>query len=279
MDCVSCGNSSPTIYSKDSYMDLPVYQCPDCDLLMTGNSEIEIKRKSESIYKKEYWDARESEKSLNANYDDPISRSKRRQWISQYLYCSPYLQSKKDFLEIGSGAGQTLFWFEEIGFNVLGIEPDERNVSLINQKLKRGKCIAGFIDEIVLQEEFDVIWISHVFEHLVRPDLLIKRYHEILGLDGIMFIEVPNCENDVIRESSIHENPSTFHFSKKALLRIAQNAGFKVELCDFVRAPKRVEGGLNKIKKILTNQNLYRYYPKIIANNKTGTDIRIILRK
>ena len=76
------------------------------------------------------------------------SQGKRRQWISQYSYTKKYLENKSNILEIGSGAGQTIYWFDQIGFSVTGIEPDARNVELINKKLTKSKCQAGFFEDI-----------------------------------------------------------------------------------------------------------------------------------
>ncbi|MGI0022142.1 MAG: class I SAM-dependent methyltransferase, partial [Nitrososphaeraceae archaeon] len=190
-------------------MKLPIFYCTTCGLYITGNSEIEVKAKSEEIYRKTYWDERNVEKILKSNFTDIDSQGKRRQWISQYSYCKPYLKNKKKFLEIGTGAGQTIFWFEEIGFSVTGIEPDERNVNLINHKLRYEHCITGFIEDVQVNEKFDIIWISHVMEHLVRPDLFLKKFKNNLEEDGILFIEVPNCENDMVLNSSIYDHPST----------------------------------------------------------------------
>ena len=55
------------------------------------------------------------------------------------------------------GGGQTAYWFEKEGFRVSGIEPDSRNVNLINKKLKKGKIIHSFIEDINLHEQFDII--------------------------------------------------------------------------------------------------------------------------
>jgi 2-polyprenyl-3-methyl-5-hydroxy-6-metoxy-1,4-benzoquinol methylase len=243
-------------------------------LYITGNSEEDISRRISEFYKSSYWNKKDisTEEAIKSNYSDINSMGKRRQWISQFAYCRSHMEHKKKLLEIGSSQGQTLVWFEEQGFSVTGIEPDERNSELINQKLKSGKCISGLIEEVDIDKKFDVIWISHVIEHLLRPDKLLAKLKKYLEDDGVIFIEVPNCENDQVLKDSILTQPHTFHFSKNALLNLSKNAGYKVERYDFFRPPTLVEGGLNKIMK------KYPYYPKIITTNSKGTDIRIILR-
>lgn len=282
MICISCGKSSFLLYSQNSSMNLPVYQCNFCKLYFNGDSENEVKKRSQEIYSGNYWDERKSEESLESNYTDKTSQYKRKHWLSQKEYCKSYLEGKKDLLEIGSGAGQILTYFEESGFNVTGIEPDNRNVERINQKLEHGHCITGFVEEMAIDGTFDVIWISHVFEHLIRPDILLKKCKNNLRKNGFIFIEVPECENPKILKQSIFENPSTFHFTKKTLSNIVQNAGYNILRCDSLRVPNLIEAGIMKVmRKIFKciGYNPYPYYPRIITNKNDGQLIRMILEK
>ena len=77
MDCISCGQNSFTLYSKNSGLDLPVYRCNNCGLYVTGNSEI-VKERIKKLYEKDYWDNRNSEFSISSNYLDQDSQGKRR---------------------------------------------------------------------------------------------------------------------------------------------------------------------------------------------------------
>jgi SAM-dependent methyltransferase len=197
-------------------------------------------------------------------------------------YCKPYFQDKKEILEIGSGAGQALFYFEGRGYHVTGIEPDFRNVELINKKLKHGSCISGYVEDMIINGVFDVIWISHVFEHLIRPDLLLKKCKANLRDDGIIFIEVPECENPKILRESIYDNPSSFHFTKRTLSNVVQNAGYKILRCDSLRVPTVIEAGTVKVMRRIFGFMRYKpypYYPRIVTHKNDGQMIRMILAK
>lgn len=281
MNCVSCGKSSFVIYSENSNMNLPVYQCKLCGLFVTGSNENEIKEKAEKIYTTTYWEERQAVQSLESGFKDKISQYKWKQWNSQIRYCKQYLDEKKDLLEIGSGAGQTLLYFENMGYNVTGFEPDKRNVSLINQKLKHGKCIFGFAEDLSIESKFDIIWINHVFEHLIRPDVFLNRCKNNLRDNGFIFIEVPECENPEILKSSIYENPSTFHFTKKTLTNVAKNVGYKVIRCDSLRVPNLIEAGIWRIMKKcrFIPIEIYPYFPKFVTDQNDGEVIRMIISK
>ena len=120
-----------------------------------------------------------------------------------------------------------------------------------------------------------------MIEHLLRPDELLAKLKKHLDKTGIIFIEIPNCENNTVLKDSVLTQPHTFHFSKKAITELAEKNEYKVERCDYFRPANLVEGGLNRVMRkraISVANRYYRYYPKIISTNTKGIDIRLILR-
>lgn len=280
MKCISCNEEAMEKYLEKSYLDLPVFRCKKCDFFVTGESELEILEKTESIYKNKHWGENnlwDAKTAINSNYTDIDSQGKKRHWISQLKYCQPYLENKISILEVGVGQGQATFWFDKEGFKVTGIEPDEKNVKLINQKLKNSNCMVGSAENFEINKKFDIIWMSHVLEHLISPTKFFEKIQHNLNKDGIFFIEVPNCENPSMLKSSINLVPHTFHFSKIALINLAKNSGFKVMQCDYFRAATRFEGMTHKLTK--SKLKRFQYYPRILTNNKEGRFLRIILKK
>ena len=274
MKCLSCNSENLEIYSKKSELGLEVYYCNKCKFYVNGNSFSEINGKIFKLYLKSYWDKRESENSINLEYSDIESLGKKRNWISQLKYCKPHIGNRKQILEIGVGGGQASFWFEQKGFEVTGIEPDERNVKLINEKLKRGKIIQGFGEDYASKEKFEIIWMSHVLEHMVDLEGFLNRIKNNLKDNGIFFIEVPNAEHRPTLNASINENPHVYHFSKNALSNFLKNMGYKIISCDCFRPATKVEGMKNKFLK-----EKFPFYPRILTDTNSGRDLRIILKK
>ena len=213
--CILC-NGILDEYSKKSNLGLSINYCKKCNLYISGNTKQEVIETVSELYKGDYWNERNSETSINSEYTDTDSQGKRRNWVSQFLYTKQYITGKT-LLEIGVGAGQSILWFEEEGFDVSGIEPDGRNVSMINKVLKRGKVAKASVEEFSSDKVFDVIWMSHVLEHLIEPVNFLKKIRNNLKKNGIFFIEVPNCEYEPMLQSSIEKNPHLYHFTKKAL--------------------------------------------------------------
>ena len=282
MSCISCGNKSLRLYTDNSYFSLPVFVCDFCGLYVTGNSEVEVKNKVQLLYKGEYWKEDIVKSYVDTNFTDSDSFAKKRQWQSQFEYCKSFLKNKKDILEIGVGGGQSIVQFDQRGYNVTGIEPDPKNVELINKKLAHGKCLVGFIEEIKIEKEFDVIWMSHVLEHLLRPDLFLEKIRENLKEDGFFFVEVPNSENEELLKRLIRAVPHIYHFTKKSLMNVSNNAGYVVISCDYFRPPTLFEGIINRIfKKYLRflRINIFPFYPRIKTTGNKGRDLCIILGK
>ena len=274
LKCISCYGESFKKYSETSDLQLPLFQCQNCQLIVAGSSLNETKKVMHISTKKFWdfeWDNCETYFSDKSGFSDVISEGKERSFISQYKYVKKFLKNKK-VLEIGSGVGQTIYWLDQLGFEVLGIEPDPRNVSAINEKLNNSKVIQSNAEDFQNNDKYGLIWVSHVLEHLVFPVEFLQQMKENLDDDGILFIEVPNCEYPPELKLSIM-NPHVWHFRKNSLLNVCENAGFEIVACNIFRPAKKIEGFMNKISK-----NLHPYYPRIIADEKSGTDLRVILK-
>ena len=180
--CVCCGNSTFKQYSSSSYMGFPVFQCSNCEVVITGGDEDLMRKKANKIYEKKYWDERKSEEAIKSNFTNIESKQIQKKFLSQIKYCKSNFSNKKTLLEIGSGAGHSLYWFQKMGFTVTGVEPDERNVKLISKKLTdENTCITGFAEKFQIDRKFDVIWMSHVLEHTIRPDIILKKIAYMLN--------------------------------------------------------------------------------------------------
>ena len=280
MSCIGCDKPLVSVYCDESYLKLPIYHCEKCDLYTTGETQEQLENVLKNYYKT-YLDSEEIRKTFDNDYESGYGRYIKNQWFSQNDYCKPYLQNRKNLLEIGPGTGLALTMFENNGFHVTGIESNENYVNFINKKLKNGHCLFGFVEDIPITEKFDIIWLSHCFEHIIRPDLLLKKCRDSLSDNGFIFIAVPDCQNKKILKLSIDNNASTYHFTKKSLKILAKNAGLKVERCDSMRELYRIEGRIHlTLKKYFgyINKKICPYYP-FKKTEKKGVEIRIILKK
>jgi SAM-dependent methyltransferase len=101
-------------------------------------------------------------------------------------------------LDIGCGAGNLLLDAQALGLKVRGVELDD---SAANAARERGLiCDGGGIASLAdLDEEFDVIRLSDVLEHLADPVEALKAVAKRLSSRGVVIISVPNVDGVMAR--------------------------------------------------------------------------------
>ena len=94
-------------------------------------------------------------------------------------------------LDIGCGTGEFLNTMSNAGWDVAGLEPDEgaRQRAFSNFKLKVNPPEKLFE---LPANEFDVIAMWHVLEHVHRLDDYMEQLSKILKPEGLLIIAVPN---------------------------------------------------------------------------------------
>lgn len=101
---------------------------------------------------------------------------------------------KGDLLEVGCGAGGMLEKMQTWGWNVTGLEPDEKALAMARNKGFDVRC-----DDLVKckfdEESFDAIIMHHVFEHIENPIKILEECRRILRRNGLLLITTPNSES------------------------------------------------------------------------------------
>lgn len=94
-------------------------------------------------------------------------------------------------LDVGCGAGRTLFALRELGFeNLLGVDPFlSGDIEYENGLTIRKQCI----DEVT--GTWDVIVFHHSFEHIADPHGTLRSVHRLLGPGGICVIRIPTVSS------------------------------------------------------------------------------------
>lgn len=99
-------------------------------------------------------------------------------------------ENAKSILDIGAATGEFLAIAREKGLSISGIE-------LSSYACRKAKANFGFefhqtsLDEYREKEKYDLIHMSHVFEHLQFPNKAMDRISSLLNPNGLIYIEVP----------------------------------------------------------------------------------------
>ena len=145
--------------------------------------------------------------------------------------------AKGRLLEIGSCTGIFLNEARKWGFEVQGIEPSEENSRIANQRYGLN-LHEGSVESFNFPEEsFDVVFSSHVFEHLLDPLAVARKLSVWLRTGGFHMIEVPNqfdtfgfrrrrlMGTGVPRERTFFSIHHPVFFSPKTLRKLVESSG------------------------------------------------------
>jgi len=137
-------------------------------------------------------------------------------------------------LDIGCGSGVFIEAAAKKEWSVLGVEPDESARFLVQEKGITAKPVEYLSD--LKPNTFDIITLWHVLEHTYSPDKMLSICEKALKKEGAVIIAVPNRSSfdaKYYKENwAAYDVPRhLFHFTKKNIFQLAENAGLKV--CTF----------------------------------------------
>lgn len=190
--CV-CGSSDFESLSEKDAFGIPqnVVICMQCGLIQVSPC---LKQESyadfyQFIYPQLYGD----NNNLSSLFSDLLSRGND---IYKFIDVhgggvKKYLSSKKSVLEIGCSAGGILEVFRKHGHDIVGVDYDPDVVSYGNSRGLNLYC--GHSQQLgsEFSGKFDVIILSHVFEHFTDINSELNQIKRLLKEDGRLFIEVP----------------------------------------------------------------------------------------
>lgn len=134
-------------------------------------------------------------------------------------------------LDVGCGNGSFLAIAKQAGWNCYGVEPDERAVKIAEAD---GISILGAdLTEIRdrYTEEFKVITLNHVIEHLHDPNQTLRDCWNMLKPGGFVWLETPNIDSvgyDIYSRSwrGLEPPRHLVLFSRNGLMESLTRAGF-----------------------------------------------------
>ena len=141
-------------------------------------------------------------------------------------------------VDIGSGDGSQLALLSPRGFRMTGVERDTKSVSLQGEHAQVFEGSAEALPQQLPRGDFDAVMFKQVLEHLVDPVHALRNAAQLLKPGGVMFIEVPNNESAIARQSGLSwehmDVPRHINFfTLETLQATASRAGLAVEASFF----------------------------------------------
>lgn len=139
--------------------------------------------------------------------------------------------------DLGCGHGFYLRKFRELGFDVVGVDPD---LAAREEACLHGIMVLDGTAENLpeLHGKFDLVILSHTLEHCRDPRTALENARSLLKPDGLCYVEVPNCSSEHFRTftvcSMMFDAPRHIHFfTPECLAKLAEQVGFTVARTSF----------------------------------------------
>ena len=217
-----------------------LYQCTSCNLIYVA--KLPIRKELDKYYSNGLYYELDSDPFsqdiIEFSYNLALTR------ISLIQKTTNILIDKCKTLDVGAGNG--------IFGSALKVECNQAIYHVIEPDLKvrekYGRQVNKQFSDIadVSENDYDLIVMNQLMEHLVDPIEFIKSICKLLKDEGIIFIEVPF--GDYIFKESV--GPHVLFWDSKSLSLLMKKTGLKLIFCDTVGMEHE------KAKKYFRNKNI-----------------------
>lgn len=293
-ECPNCKEKSYSILSKvDRFgLNFESLMCNKCNLIRTSP------RIKESFLPEYYNRFYHPLIFGETEAKDYLFDSSQGEKIFKLVY--PYIESKKNLkvFEIGAGSGSNLKGFNDIAIKY-NIECKLKGLEFSEKYAKKAlefgiKLYTESIEQYIKTNDtkYDVIILSHVFEHINNLEDFLTSIKKIMNEDTLLYIEVPgvlmlhknNAYNCNFKKYLVHAH--LYQFTAETLKNTLEKNSFKliyinemVESIFKLNDEKTVTNFLNSDVEIYLNR-LYKYryiycFPNFLTRIKNKI-IRVI---
>lgn len=152
-----------------------------------------------------------------------------------YTYVLEFLPDIKNILDIGAGTGDVVKYFAGMmpHSQVVGVEYNQDYVDQF-VKTNNSQLMFGGIDEVISSnEKYDLIVLSHLFEHIVDLNEFLDKIKKISNPHTILYIEVPgifgyfkDTAHYQYKFEHFHTIAHVYNFTMQSLCRVLGKNGF-----------------------------------------------------
>jgi SAM-dependent methyltransferase len=216
----------------------------------------------------------------NSDYQTEIVNTRVSKFKDTVDFLLAEHENAKSILDIGAATGEFLAICRKKGLSISGIE-------LSSYACRKANANFGFkfhqtsFDEYQGKEKYDLIHMSHVFEHLQFPNKAMDKISSLLNPNGLIYIEVPFQFNFVekikfklFRRNKVFDVFSLHHpifYTPSTLKKVLKVHDFDcIKLKVFKWSRYSVKSKIGKLKRMIWF---------FLSLFKSGTYIEAIFRK
>jgi SAM-dependent methyltransferase len=285
--CLHCGGGRlRLLYHLVQKGDARIVECFDCDLVQL--EVLPTPEELEALYAEGYFEGVGSdagyeeyanqEQEYLATFDDDVRR------IRDFV-------ADGSVVDIGCGYGYFVRSALAAGLNAYGVDLSSDGIREA-EKHAPGRVFRGTIDtvEALADRRFDVIFASHLIEHISEPRLFVEDLVRRLSDRGIVMFVTPNIDSWLARMSgprwiSFKIPEHVAYYTPKTIGRLLEGAGLEVVAIDaayqYYRLPflmSRIRELVNPVGRVVPR---FEHWPSMRDRmlRVTSGSLRVIARR
>jgi len=145
----------------------------------------------------------------------------------------------RNALDIGSGYGFITKELNGLGYSVTSVNPGEYENNVFRY-LNGYDPIIGFFEDISFEKKYSLVLISQVLEHMIYPNDVLKKVSDVMEVNGVLAIAVPNFNSFSVKMRGINDNSCLWipehvnYFTVEGLKQLLSRHGYKIVSHNFV---------------------------------------------
>lgn len=189
VNCPFCDADSPVHYEKfGSELQYSYVKCGSCGLIYTNPRPAYDQDFIDAAYAS-YYQYADNIKLEDLNH---INESSLKMFEQEVDHIVKYDRARRAVLDIGSGMGTFLLAAKKYyPGNAVGLDVSVKMGEFVEKTVGVKVHIAQF-EDFQPDQQFSLIHMSHVLEHVPNPNEWLQHAKELLTKDGILVINVPN---------------------------------------------------------------------------------------
>lgn len=223
--CFLCNGEKSHIIHKGvrDDPDIDVLKCEDCGLVRLSKITTD-----DSYYIRSQMRKDNSEENIKE-----ILTVAKRDDLRRYDFIKDMIENKR-YLDFGCGVGGVLRYSLSETKESYGVELEDDKRRAIEEE---GIICYRNIDDALRSLDccVDVVSMFHVLEHLQNPIQILEKIRQLLTMDGIVIIEIPNADDALISvynceafKDFTYWSPHLYLYNNAAFCRLMKRAQYKI---------------------------------------------------
>lgn len=180
-ETVFVGTRGGVSHRENLGVEADIWRCKECSLIFPDPMPVPVNGLGQhyDVDADEYFEGHDKQAKLDGA-------------LNLVIQAEELLGRKGKLLDVGVGRGEVLVAAKGQGWEVEGVEPSETFADYAERQTGAKIWREPIEDSDIPDNEFDVVILAAVLEHLYNPNEIMAKIARVLKPGGLLYLDVPN---------------------------------------------------------------------------------------